>query len=143
MEADVRRLNDERKDLSLKIMNETNPIIIQQHQSKIEKLKAFIISYVSNVYTSIIRKYQSLKNNANTQLEKFCFDVVDAINTKLGKVTKKFAMVIIEFYFDDGLELRITVKNNPLSEFPLKHLHFDDLETKHKRVIIQILKTEL
>ena len=106
-------------------------------------LKAFIISYTSNIYTPIIKKYQSLKERTTSKLEQFCFSVVDAINTKLEKVTKKFEMDISEFYFDDGLELRITVKNSPLSKFPLKRLHFDDLETKHKKVIIQILKTEL
>ncbi len=143
MEADVRKLNDRRKELSLKIINEANPLIVQQYQSKIEKLRTFIISYVSNVYTPIIKKYQSLKESINSKLEQFCFSVVDALNTKLEKVTKKFEMDINEFYFDDGLELCITVKKRPFSKFPLRHLYFDDLETKHKKVIIQILKTEL
>ena len=142
MEADVRNLNDRRKELSLKIINEANPKIIHQHQSKIEKLKKFIINYVSNVYTPIIKKYQSLKESTNSKLEQFCFSVVDALNTKLEKVTKKFEMNINEFYFDDDLELRITVNNKPSNKFPLRHLHFDDLETKHKKMIIQILKTE-
>ncbi len=143
MEADVRTLNDIRKNLSLKIIDETNPKIIQQHQSKIEKLETFIINYVSNVYTPIIKKYKSLKDDINSPLEQFCFAVVDALNTKLEKVTKKFAMDINEFYFDDNLDLSIVVKNRPSSKFPLKSLHFYDLETKHKRIIIQILKTEL
>ncbi len=52
-------------------------------------------------------------------------------------------MDISELYFDDGLELKITVKNSPLSKFPLKSLDFDDLETTHKKVIIRILKTDI
>ncbi len=143
MEADVRKLNDRRKELSLKIINETNPKIIRQYQSKIEKLKTFILKYTGNVYTPLIKKYNSLKDTINTQLEQFCFTVVDAFNTKLEKVSKKFAMNITEFYFDDGLELRIIIKNKSSSIFPLKSLQFKDLDTKHKKVIIQILKTGL
>ena len=143
MEADVRKLNDIRKNLSLKIINETDSKIIQQHQSKIERLKTFIISYVSNVYTPIIKKYQSLKKSTTSKLEQFCFAVVDALNKKLEKVTKKFAMDITELYFDDGLELRIMVKNKLLSKFPFRSLNFEDLDNRHKRIIIQILKTEL
>ena len=124
------------------LYKKTSSYSYEQYQSAIKKLKTFILKYTGNVYTPLIKKYKSLKNDVNSPLEQFCFTVVDAINTKLEKVTKKFAMDINELYFDDGLELSITVKNSLLSKFPIRHLHFDDLDTKNKKVIIQILKTE-
>lgn len=61
----------------------------------------------------------------------------------MEKVKNKYPLHYKEFYFDGGLELQIMVKNKPLSEFPLKHLHFEDLAGTHKKIIIQILKTKL
>ena len=57
MEADVRKINNRRKELSLKIINEANPKIIQQHQSTIKKLKTFIISYTSNFIEYMTIRY--------------------------------------------------------------------------------------
>lgn len=118
-------------------------LIIQKYQSQIKKLKAYIIHYVSQVYKPTLKILKELVRTTNLQLEPFFFTVIDKINENIERVRSKINLKTTEFYFDDGLELHIMFKNKSSDEFPIKHLHFEDLETKHKKIIIQILKTEL
>jgi len=141
LEKDVRNLNDMRKELALRNIEETNPALSQEHQSTIKKLITYNLSYVNEIYTPIIEKHRTRVNNANSKLEQFLFTVVDSINEKIEKIKDRCSLNIKEFYFDDNLELRIMVINKPPSKYPLKVLHFDDLETTQKRRIIQILRT--
>jgi len=143
MEIDIKALNDHRKELSLKNNEETSLLLIQEHQSTIQKLKKYIISYVNNVYTPIIKKHKTLTNNANSKLEHFYFNIIDPINKRIEKIKTKSPLDFKEFYFDDELKLHIIIKNKPQSEYPLKVLHFNDLETNQKKIIIQILKAEV
>jgi len=143
MEADVKKLNDERKELALKNFEETNPALSQERQATIKKLGEYIISYVDSVYTPIIEKYSKIITDSNTKLEHFFFTVVDSINQKIEKVKNRSSLDITEFYFTDDLELKIMVRNKSPSKFPFKALHFEDLDAIQKRQIIQILKCEV
>ena len=71
------------------------------------------------------------------------FDVVDGINEKMEKIKSKRSLDVMEVYFDDGLRLRIIIKNKSSAKFPLKNLQFEGLTPKQKRIIIQILNTKL
>ena len=56
--------------------------------------------------------------NANSRFEQFCFNVVDTINERMEKTKKRQPLNLVEFYFDDGLELHIMLKNPPASKYP-------------------------
>jgi len=143
METDIKALNDHRKELSLENNEGTNPMLIQERQFTIQKLKGYIISYVNNVYTPIIEKHRTLANYSNSKLEHFYFNIIDPINKRIEKIKTKSPLDFKEFYFDDELHLHVIVRNKPQSKYPLKVLHFSDLEITQKKVIIQILKAEV
>ncbi len=145
MEADVKKLNDERKELLLALRGneDLSSTTVQEHQSKIKKLKTFICNYVKQVYEPIIKKHKALLHNTDTKLEQFLFTVVDDINEKMEKIKIKHHLDMQNFYFDDGLELCLTVKNKFPSKYPIKILHFNDLDTPLKKRIIQILRSQL
>jgi len=143
MEADVKKLNDERKELALRNFEETNPTLSQERQATIKKLREYIISYVDSVYTPIIEKYTKIVSDSNTKLEHFFFTIVDSINQKIEKVKNKSSLDTTEFYFTDDLELKIMVRNKSPNKFPFKVLHFEDLDATQKKQIIQILKCEV
>ena len=143
LEKDVRRLNDERKELSLKDIGETNPVLTQECQFTIRKLGEYILSYVNNIYTPIIEKHRVLIDNANSRLKHFYFNIIDPINERIDKIRIKSSLDFKEFYFDDDLELHLIVKNKPQSKYPFKVLHFNDLEITQKKVIIQVLRAEV
>ena len=143
MEVDVKKLNDERKELTLKNFEETNPALSQERQATIKKLREYIINYVDSVYTPIIEKYSKIVCDSNTKLEHFFFTVVDSINQKIEKVKNRSSLDTTEFYFTDNFELKIMVRNKSPNKFPFKVLHFEDLDTTQKKQIIQILKCEV
>jgi len=143
LEKDLRSLNDKRKELALEDIEETVPVLSQERQFTIKKLITYILNYVHEIYTPIIQKHITATNNANSRLERFCFNVIDKINKRIEKIKNKSLLDFKEFYFDDSLELRMIVKNKPPYKYPLKVLHFNDLETIQKKKIIQILKAEV
>ncbi|KKK42295.1 hypothetical protein LCGC14_0543300 [marine sediment metagenome] len=61
----------------------------------------------------------------------------------MEKIKSKLSSDVKEFYFDDGLDLHVMVKNKPSSKYPLKHVKFKDLPTNLKKAIIHILKSQL
>ncbi|KKN14973.1 hypothetical protein LCGC14_0990690 [marine sediment metagenome] len=61
----------------------------------------------------------------------------------MEKVRNKISLDVKEFYFNDGMELYIVVKNKPSDKYSLKSLQFGDLTTNQKRAIKQILKSKL
>ncbi|HEC40065.1 MAG TPA: hypothetical protein ENI29_17630 [bacterium] len=63
MEADVKSLHNERKELYLKILETTGNNLIRKHQAKIKKLEAYIFYYVKQVYKPLLNKHQELKND--------------------------------------------------------------------------------
>ncbi|MHA1987273.1 MAG: hypothetical protein ACW98D_11580 [Promethearchaeota archaeon] len=142
-EADVKKLNDYRKELSLTNNDEIRLEIIQKNQVRISKFKTYILRYVNHVYTPIIEKREVMINYKYSQLEQFYFAVIDTINKRVENIKNKTSLDIKEFYFDDGLELHIMVKNKPSGNYPFKRLNFQDLETIQKRTIIKILKLTL
>jgi len=143
LEEDIKRLHDERKELALLNIEETNLTLSQERQSTITKLISYILNYVEKVYSPIIEKYRTTVNDANSKLEQFYFTVIDKINRRIEKVKTKSPLDFKEFYFDDELKLHLIIKANSPSKYPFKVLHFNDLEITQKKIIIQILKAEV
>ena len=133
------------KKLGKALLNvgETNLTLSQERQSTITKLISYILNYVEKVYTLIIEEHRTITNDANSKLEQFYFTVIDKINKRIEKIKTKPPLNFKEFYFDDELYLHAIVRNKPQSKYPLKVLHFNDLETTQKKIIIQILKAEV
>ena len=143
MEADVKSLHNERKELYLKIIEATNNNLIRKHQNRIKKLVAYILYYVKQVNKPLLTKHQEMREGQNLKQEQFAFNVIDGINEKMEKIKSKLSSDVKEFYFDDGLDLHIMVKNNHSSKYPMKHVKFRDLTTNLKKAIIHILKSQL
>ena len=76
------------------LYKKTSSYSYEQYQSAIKKLKTFILKYTGEIYTPIIKKYNYLKENTDSLLERFCFTVVDSLNTKLEKIITKLALTI-------------------------------------------------
>jgi len=143
MEADVKSLHNERKELYLKILETTNNNLIQKHQNRIKKLVAYIFYYMKQVYKPLLTKHQELKDDQSLKQEQFAFNIIDVINEEMEKINSKLSSDVKEFYFDDGLELCILVRTIPPSKYPMKHVKFKDLATNLKKTIIHILKSQL
>jgi len=142
MLVDIRKLNNARKEMQLKIREGLSPEISQIYQSKIERLESYFFIYRDRVYAPIKEKHKTLRNNANIKLEQSLFTVIDEINEKMEKIKHKINLDVKEFYFDDGFELHIRIKNKPPYKYPFEHLQFKDLALSQKKSIIQILKTK-
>ncbi len=143
MEADVKSLHNERKELYLKILEITNNNLIRKHQAKSKKLESCIFYYVKQVYKPLLAKHQELKNDQSLKQEQFAFNVIDGINEKMEKIKTKLSSDVKEFYFDDDLDLHIMAKSKPSSKYPIRHVRFKDLTTNLKKTIIHILKSQL
>ena len=145
MENDLRTLHNSWKELALELRSKKKFVsaTIQEKQSKIKKLKSYIVAYANRVYTPLIDEYDNIRHEANAKLEPFFFNVVDSINEKMEKIRIKHPSHMKEFYFDDGFELHAIVNRKPPSKYPVKVLRFTDLSTELKRKVIQILKTQL
>ncbi|KKN43227.1 hypothetical protein LCGC14_0705400 [marine sediment metagenome] len=143
MEADVKSLHNERKELYLKILETTDKNLIRKHQARIKKLVAYIFYYVKHVYKPLLTKHQELKDDQSLKQEQFAFNIIDGINEKMEEIKNKLSSNVKEFYFDDGLELHIMFKNKSSSKYPVRHVRFKDLATNLKKAIIHILKSRL
>ncbi|KKM69202.1 hypothetical protein LCGC14_1453260, partial [marine sediment metagenome] len=140
MEIDVKSLHNERKDLSLKISDIKDTDLIQKYQTRIDKLAKYVFNYVDHVYLPTLNKHQTMQKNASLKHERFFFTVIDKINEKMENIRAKIMLNVIEFYFDDDLDLHIMVKNIPPSKYPLKGVKFRELPFVIKKGIIRILK---
>ncbi len=160
LENDVKPLNDERKELSLKLR--TNPQDTELRH-RIEKIENYMIDYVSKIYHPLTKPLDKMITPLTNKIIAF-FKVIDNINKKLKTLDFDFS----EFYLDDGLDLIIKKKNTcpryiiydenevllkvPKGEYdtckgikfiiisPIRILNYSDLATTQKKQINALLK---
>lgn len=163
-EFDVKPLNDERKEILLKLKTSSQD---SEFMYRLEKIKNYMFDYISLVYSPLINPLHQKLNPLIHKIVAFT-KVIDLINNKLKTLSfNEFT----EFYFDDSMELVIKkIKSRPeyiifdKNNDPLKvpeaqynthrgnktiiakptiTLHFSDLTTTQKKQLNALLKHTL
>ena len=143
MSSEFKKLQDLRKETSLKIRDKPDSPLVQEYQTRIDNLITHIFHYIDRVYKPLLNKHIAMKNSLSVKLQRFPFDVVDKLNEKMERIKNKLGLDVKEFCFDDDLALRVMIENKPKSRYSVTFFKFNYLSTSLKKMIVQVLKSML